>query len=279
MALRTPQHAAAADLHRILGGDQGAVAAARLLRPITDRQRTAAIGAGIAARTERQARHDPRRVVVGRQQMPPPRVGVAVLRHRQHADRDAPLGDGADHLKARLIGGHRGLAAVMVARQVPDAGRLGRRVDPRRERALQPHRRRQQLAPDAHQGAGGNVAASPLDQAAQNLRLARRLIGRDAAGALLRRHPGDDLQALDQQILQAVVNPIEATAQFFEIGLGRQHGFDRFSEGPIVVERGLGESKENSTRQPRKCLAPALRRTRQFGREDALSTGGWPAPL
>jgi hypothetical protein len=47
----------------------------------------------------------------------------------------------------------------------------------------------------------------------------------------LRRDPGNHLQTLDQQILQAVIDPVEPAAQFVKISLGRQHDFDRFPAG------------------------------------------------
>ena len=65
---------------------QGAIETALLLSAAPDRQRIG-IGTGVAARTERQARDDPRRVVGGRQQMRPPRIGFSCLRQRQYADR------------------------------------------------------------------------------------------------------------------------------------------------------------------------------------------------
>jgi hypothetical protein len=194
--------------------------AARLLRAKADRQRVAAIGAGIAARAERQPRDDPRRLGVERQQVAPPRVAVAVLRQRQDADRDASVGDRADHLKGRLVRGHRRVAAVMIAREVPDPERFGRRIDANRERALQLHGRGQQLAPNPHQRSGWEIVALALHQPADNLRLARRNMRGEAAIAFLRGDVGDDPQALDQQILQAVVNPVEAAPQFVKIGLG-----------------------------------------------------------
>ena len=58
-----------------------------------------------------------------------------------------------------------------------------------------------------------------FDQPANDLGLARRLVRRDAAIAALVRGDGRyDLYALDQQILQPVVDLVDASAQAFEVG-------------------------------------------------------------
>ncbi len=107
----------------------------------------------------------------------------------------------------------------MVARNVPVALRLGRRVDGDRYRVLQPHGRAQQLAPHPHQCRGREGAAIAGNQAADDCRLARRLMGGDApVVALVRRDAGDEVEPLDQKILQPVVNLVDASAQLFEIG-------------------------------------------------------------
>src|SRR5581483_10900259 len=56
--------AAAADVAGVLGGEQGAVAAGRQRRRMADRQRLSVIGAGVAARPERQPGNDPRHLFV-----------------------------------------------------------------------------------------------------------------------------------------------------------------------------------------------------------------------
>ena len=154
-----------------------AVGAGLLLRAAADRQRVG-LAAGVAAGAERQPGDDPRRVLVRGQQMPPPRIGIALLRHRQNADRGPTLADGADHLADRAIGRHRRLAAVMVAGEIPEALRFGRGEDGDRKRGFEPHRRRQQLAPDPHDRRERQRAAMPGGEPAQDLRLARRLIER-----------------------------------------------------------------------------------------------------
>ena len=100
----------------------------------------------------------------------------------------------------------------MVARQIPHAGAVGRRKGGDRERTLLPGRRRQHLAPHSDQRAGRKPVALALDQAAQHLGLARRHVRGDGAVLLLRRDAGDHRHALDQEILQIVINPVEPAA-------------------------------------------------------------------
>ena len=57
------------------------------------------------------------------------------------------------------------------------------------------------------------------DEPAHDFGLARRLVcGNAAVAALVRGDVRDDVYALDQQILQPVVNLVDASAQLFEIG-------------------------------------------------------------
>jgi hypothetical protein len=56
-------------------------------------------------------------------------------------------------------------------------------------------------------------------------------VRRDPAGARLARDAGDNLHALDQQVLQPVVDPVDASTQVFEIGRSIGHGFDRCRNG------------------------------------------------
>ena len=139
------------------------------------------IGAGVAARAERQARDDPRRVVVGRQQMRPPRIGFSCLRHRQDADR------------AWFRRSLRGSPDPRCRKPTSACCcRNGRAPGPRspadrrgeygdRERGLQPDRCCQHLPPHANEGCGREGATVTSDEPADDLGLARRLIRRAVA--------------------------------------------------------------------------------------------------
>jgi len=181
----------------------------------------AAFRACVAATAERQPRDYVRRRLAGREQMPPPRVGLLFLRHRQNPDRRPPLRDGADHLHRRAEGQHRRVAAVMIARDVPETRPRRREVDRDRKSALHPGRRGEQFAPDPHEAGGLHRPVVAGDEAAQDLRLARRLMRCDAAAALLAvGDPRDDCHALDQQILQPVIDLVDPAAQRFKIRRG-----------------------------------------------------------
>ena len=150
--------------------------------------------------------------------MPPPRIGLALLRQRQDAGRRPALGHGEDYLLLRTIEGHRRLAAVMVARQIPQALGFGRREDGNRKRRFEPYRRRQQLAPDPRHRGERQHAAMPGGKPPQDLRLARGLIERHIAALLADRHSADDLGPFDQQIVQPIVDLVDMPAQICEIG-------------------------------------------------------------
>src|SRR5579862_9095605 len=81
------EHPAAADVRRVFGGEQGAIVAGFPLCTAPNRERIAAVATGVAATAERQAGDNPRRLVISRQQMPPPRVGRSLLLgHGYYAD-------------------------------------------------------------------------------------------------------------------------------------------------------------------------------------------------
>ena len=57
------------------------------------------------------------------------------------------------------------------------------------------------------------------DEPADDFRLARRLVcGNAAVAALVRGDARDNVYAFNQQVLQPVVNLVDASAQLFEIG-------------------------------------------------------------
>ena len=88
-----------------------------------------------------------------RQQMAPPRVGVALVAASAGRRSSAwPSVTARITWPIERYGQHRRVAAVMVARQIPIAGASARRVDGDAKAALQRDRRRQQLAPHPHQG-------------------------------------------------------------------------------------------------------------------------------
>ena len=201
-----------ADVGRRFGHEQGAVGAGLLLHAAADHERVGAVRAGIAARAKRQAGNDPRRIIVLRQEMTPPRIGVALLRHRQDADRGMAFGDGADHLADRAIGRHRRMAAVMIARQIPKTRRLGAAQKPRPRTgfraARSPPAFRARCAPPSRPAARRVARSEP----AHDLRLARRLVRGDIVAFLAGRDPRHDFRPLDQQIVHPVVDRIDVAA-------------------------------------------------------------------
>ena len=76
-------------------------------------------------------------------------------------------------------------------------------------------------------------SGSPLtrDQAAQDFRLARRLMRRGQVRPAFAPEPADDLRSFDQQVLQLVVDLVEAPAQVLEIGGHRRHRFNYSQQG------------------------------------------------
>src|ERR1700676_2242635 len=101
----------------------------------------------------------------------------------------------------------------MVARDVPETLRFGRRIDRDREGALQPGGRRQELAPHAYQCRRRERAMIARNEPADDFRLARRLVrGELVIAALVRGDARENVYALDQEILQPVVNLVDASA-------------------------------------------------------------------
>ncbi len=226
----------------------GAVGAGLLLGAAADRQRVGAAAAGVAAGAERQTGNDPRRAVVVRQQMAPPRIGIALLRHRQDPDRSVALGHGADHLADRAIDRHRRVAAVMVAGEIPETLRFGRGKNRDRERGFEPHGSRQHLAPDAHDARHRQRAAVAGGEPAQDLSLARGLVERRIAVLLADCDflggcdPADDISPLDQQIMQPVIDLVDVPAQICEIGRDDGHGLVR-GRGVVVCRSPIGRNQ------------------------------------
>ena len=66
----------------------------------------------------------------------------------------------------------------------------------------------------------GKRSVVARNQPADDLGLARRLMRGDAAAgaALVRGDAGNDLDALEQKVLQPVVDLVDASAQAFEVG-------------------------------------------------------------
>jgi hypothetical protein len=168
-----------------------------------------------AARAERQPGENAGRAVVGGHDEAPPRVGVVLARHRQDADARLALGHGVDHLADRAEGGQRRIAAEMVAGDVPIAARL-RRVNGDGEAGLQPDRRRQHLAPHPDQRGAREIAAMAIHQPAQDHRLAARPQRGDLAGDLLPPDRRDDLGPLHQEIVELIVDLVDAPAEIVE---------------------------------------------------------------
>ena len=145
------------------------------------------------------------------------------------------------------------LAAVMVAREVPKALRFGRREDGGGERRFKAYRGREQLAPDAHDTPAREQAAVPGDEPADDLGLARRLIKRRSFAALGVRDLRHDLGALDQQVVQPVVDPSRRRRKSW-----RSSGMAAMLEvrcgGATVVGSGPGKIKENVDTSGRRSL-------------------------
>src|SRR5260221_14654318 len=100
----------------------------------------------------------------------------------------------------------------MVARDVPETLRLGRRIDGDREGALEAGRRGQQLAPHPHQRCWRERAMIARDEPADDFRLSRRLVrGEAVIAALVSRDARDNVYALDQEVLHPVVNLVDAS--------------------------------------------------------------------
>ena len=115
----------------------------------------------------------------------------------------------------------------MVAGDVPVAGRLRRRVDRHGKGALHPHRRGEQFAPHADERRGGKGALAAAHEAANDLGLAPGLMSwQGDPASLMRPDARDDLGALDQQVLQPIVDLVDAAAQQFEIGDAVRHCFN-----------------------------------------------------
>src|ERR1700730_16608619 len=268
------EDSAAADVRRQFHREKRAIRTGRLLRPAPDRERIGAVAAGVAASAERQAGDDPRGVVILGHELTPPGIGLALLRHRQHADRGLAFADRADYLTGRAVSRHRRVAAVVVARQIPKALRFGRSKDRDGKRRLQPHRRREHLAPHPNEGCHRQVPAVRIDKAADDLSLPGRLESGESAVPLARRHHRDDLRPFDQKVVHLVIDLIEAVAQLCEIGRGGGHGLV-CSKGLIVLETGPGEIKENVDMAHLRSL-PSAPSSRTGGR-DLRSAVGRPA--
>src|SRR5260221_5565164 len=132
----------------------------------------------------------------------------------------------------------------MVARKIPEARHLVGRIDGNRKSALLAHRGREQLAPHAHERGRRELAAAS-DQAPDDFRLARGLVSGGAAIAPFDLgNARNYLDALDQQVLQPVVDLVDAPAQLFEIGRAVWHGSDRCRDA-IAVASCRGKIKEN----------------------------------
>src|SRR5712671_1748641 len=74
-------------------------------RPLAERAENRR--ARLTAPGERQSRDDARRARVVGDDEPPPWVSIVLARHGQDADAGLLVGDGADDLADRVVGGHR----------------------------------------------------------------------------------------------------------------------------------------------------------------------------
>ena len=217
---------AARGLRRGFDGDDAAVLAGRLLRRAGHGERLA--GAAAAARLgEGQPGDDARDLGVAVEQVAPPGIGHIGLRQRQHADLSLVIEHRPQHLPARFMGGDRGQAAEMVARQLPAAGAMAGALDGDGEGSLQPQQRRDQLAPKPHQDGLGQRAFMAGDQPAQHDRLAPRPQEdrrRPARGIALQLADAlGDLRPPDQQVVERIVDAVDLAAQVVERIVGGSH--------------------------------------------------------
>ena len=105
----------------------------------------------------------------------------------------------------------------MVARQIPEPRPIGRGEYSDRKRGLQPDRCCQHLPPHANESCDREGATVTSDEPADDLGLACRLIGGLVAVFLAGCDQRHDLRPVDQQILQLVVDLVQAPTQAFEI--------------------------------------------------------------
>src|SRR6185437_6163837 len=99
-----------------------------------------------------------------------------------------------------------------------------RRLDGNGELALQRDRAADQLAPKPHQDGTREGAAMPLDEAAQQRGLASRPDRGNPAALLGAGDRLNDLGALDDEIVQLVVDLVDAAAQVVECRSTGGHG-------------------------------------------------------
>jgi hypothetical protein len=167
--------------------------------------------------------HAQHRRVAGGEEAPP-RFAIALAGHRQHAERRASVGDGTQHLAGRAEGGHPGMAAVMIARQVPKAGRLVRGADGDLQIDLDGEAAGQEFAPKTHQDRLREGSAMPGQQPAQDLRLAPGAQRRRRVLPFQLRDVLDHGRPRHQDVVQRVVEFVDAAAQIGKRWRSGRHG-------------------------------------------------------
>ena len=202
--------------------------------------------AGVATAGERQAGVDAR-TVDGAGQRAPPRLVVIAGGHSEDAGSVALLGERAQHFIRRAIGRHRHLAAVMVARQVPDTGIVVGRRDRDGEFGLRHDRRAHELAPKPHQNADRQIAGVASAEAAQDLGLAQRHLDAGVFFLLGGADFGDQVGAAHQQVVQLVVDLVDLPTQGFERARWLGHGGLRCNAGVFDNSKAGAKAKKTLT--------------------------------
>ena len=214
--------AGAAGLERQFQAEEGAVVAAGVRGGGRHDEGLGLGGAFGAGGPERQAGDDVDAGVVAVQEGGPPGLtwGLVLAGDGQDGGGGGGGADLVDGLRGGGVGAQRDEGAEVLAGEGEGGGVVAGVGDGDAERALEGGHAADELAPHEGEACGGEVAVVAGEEAAEDRGLAA---GADGGAALdaQRADAGDDLGALDEGVVDVVVDAVELGPEGRQVGVGR----------------------------------------------------------